>query len=33
MVISFLIGYLLGGFVGCFIFAVIVIASRSDENE
>ena len=32
MIISFLIGYLLGGFVGCFIFAIIVIASRSDKE-
>lgn len=30
--IYFFIGYLLGGFVGCFIFAIIVIASRSDEK-
>ena len=32
-IICFFIGYILGGLVGCFIYSVIVIASRSGRDE
>lgn len=31
-IICFFIGYILGGLVGCFIYSVIVIASKSDKE-